>query len=135
MLALHAGFSTALTAAEELFDAARRERSGAGYGRTFDFEIVLPADAGVREAFFCQQWLKLRGRPATLVAPFLPTADEARLQAAVARHFGSTLSFDAEALARLEHPSQWAGSRWNCRLTGGAITAARVQAVATALRA
>ncbi len=131
--ALHARFCRQLSAAEKLFDAVRRERSAAGHGRLFDFEIVLPEDADVRASFFCQHWLKSRGRPVTLIAPPLASVESAKLHAAVARHFGSTLSFDAGVLTVLSHPGQWTGGRWNCRVQGE-ITAARIQAVSSALR-
>lgn len=132
--ALHARFAGPLHAAERFYDIVRRERVAARHGRIFDFEIVLPEDADVRAAFFCQHWLKSRGRPATLVAPSLVSVEVARLHASATRHFGSTLSFAADALATLPHPGQWTGGRWNCRLYG-AITAARIQAVSSALRA
>ena len=85
-------------------------------------------------ALFCLHWLKARGRPAALIAPLLPTLDEAKPLGAIARHFGATLSFDASTLARLGSPGQWTGGRWNCRMDGGGITAAAIQAVAVALR-
>ena len=132
--ALHARYGGVLAAAEKLFDSVRRERNAAGYGRLFDFEVLLPEDADVRAAFFCQHWLKSRGRPATLIAPALASVDLAKHHAAVARHFGATLSFDAEVLTALPHPAQWTGGRWNCRVQGE-ITAARIQAVSAALRA
>ena len=132
--ALLARFGPALAASEKLVDAVRRERVAAGHGRVFDFEIVLPDTADARAAFFCQYWLRSRGRPATLVAPAFASVEEARQHGSIARHFGSTLSFDSAALDYFPNPSQWTGGRWNCRVTGE-ITAARVQAVAAALRA
>ena len=132
--ALHTRFAGALNAAEKLFDTVRRERNAGGHGRLFDFEITLPEDADVRAGFFCQHWLKFRGRPVTLIAPSLTSVESAKHHAAVARHFGSTLSFEAEVLTTLPHPGQWTGGRWNCRVQGE-ITAARIQAVSAALRA
>jgi hypothetical protein len=133
LAALHSRFGPALSAAERLFDIVRQERVAAGHGRVFDFEIRLPASADVRAAFYCQQWLRTRGRTATLVAPVFDTVEEAKLHGAVARHFGATLSFSAIVLNHLPHPNQWAGGRWNCRMRGD-ISAARIQAIGMALR-
>ena len=131
--ALHRRYAAALARAETFFDAVRRERIAAGHGRTFDFEIALPA-AEPQATLFCLHWLKARGRPASLISPLLPSLDEAKQQGAIARHFGATLSFDAATVSRLGGPSHWTGGRWNCRVDGE-ITAAAIQAVAVALRA
>lgn len=134
LASLERRFGAALTQAAKLYEAVRQVRLAAGHGRVFDFEVALPASADVRAAFFCQQWLKSRGCAVTVVAPVLGSVEEARQQGAVARHFGATLSFSVRVLNDLPHPSQWAGGRWNCRLDGE-ISAARIQAVASALRA
>lgn len=123
-----------LCKAERLFDDIRAARQSAGFGRVFDFELVLPEDLDVRGAFFCLHWLRSRGRPVTLLAPALKSVEEAKQYSAVARHFGSTLSFDADILKTLPHPGQWTGGRWNCRVKGK-ITAERIQSTAAALRA
>ena len=107
---LNSRFGASLAAAEKLFDAVRSGRVAGGHGRVFDFELVMPDSADVRAAFFCQHWLRARGRAATLVAPALPTVDDAKQHAAVARHFGSTISFSAEDLGHLPRPSQWTGA-------------------------
>lgn len=114
-------------------DLIRRERVAAGLGRAFDLEIVLPDSAGRKELLFCLHWLKAQGRPAQQVAASLESVGEARARAAIARHFGATLSFDADALAALPGAAQWSGARWNCRLRGE-HTADRVAATVAALR-
>jgi hypothetical protein len=126
-------FGAGLAAAERLFDAMRRARVAAGYGRSFDFEVILPS-ADPRLTVFCLHWLKTRGRTASLVSPLLGSLPEAKELGSVARHFGAALSFDQDTLAALGHAVQWTGGRWNCRLSG-AITAERVQATMAALRA
>jgi hypothetical protein len=130
---LQSRLGASLLAAEKFFATVRSERLAAGFGRAFDFEVVPPPTGSVRTAFFCQHWLKSRGCPVTLIAPSLHSVEEAKQHGSVARHFGSTLSFDEEVLARLPNPTQWTGNRWNCRLKGK-LSAARIQAAVAALR-
>lgn len=130
---LAARLGPSLVRIAEAFDLIRAERVAAGLGRAFDLEIVMPAGAGRHELLFCLHWLKAHGRAALQVEVNLESPAEARARAAIARHFGATLSFDAESLAHLPGPAQWTGGRWNCRL-GGEHTADRVVSVVSALR-
>ena len=131
---LIARYGRALYAVERLVDMIRAERVAQGYPRTFDLEIAVPSGDG-DSLLFCLHWLKARGRPATHAAPSIATREEAVQAAAIARHCGATLSFDAELLDAAPHPQQWTGGRWNCRVTGGGeITAERVRSVGAQLR-
>ncbi|MBM3796282.1 MAG: hypothetical protein FJW31_19970 [Acidobacteria bacterium] len=127
-------YGRALGALERLVDLLRNERVAQGLARSFDLEIAVPSgDAGT--LLFCLHWLKSRGRAATHAAPSIGSAEEVAEAAAIARHCGVTLSFDAELLDTAPHAQQWTGGRWNCRLaSGGEITAARLQAIGARLR-
>jgi hypothetical protein len=127
-------YGRALSAVERLVDLLRNERAAQGLARTFDLEIAVPS-GDAESLLFCLHWLKARGRPATHLAPSISTGEEAAQAAAIARHSGATLSFDAELLDTVPHAQQWTGGRWNCRVTGGGeITAARLQAIGARLR-
>ena len=130
-LAAHLG--PALVRLTDAVDLIRRERVAAGLGRAFDLEIVMPDAAGRRELLFCLHWLKAQGRPAQQVSAHPESVAEARARAAIARHFGATLSFDADSLPGLPGAAQWSGARWNCRLRGE-HTVDRVVATVAALR-
>lgn len=127
-------YGRALVAVERLVDLMRSERAAQGLARTFDLEIAVPS-SDPESLLFCLHWLKARGRPATHAAPSIATEAEAAQAAAIARHCGATLSFDAELLDTVPHAQQWTGGRWNCRVTGGGeITAGRLQAIGAQLR-
>ncbi|MCC6538731.1 MAG: hypothetical protein IT162_14340 [Bryobacterales bacterium] len=127
-------YGRALQAVERLVDLLRTERAARGLARTFDLDLVVPS-ADPESLLFCLHWLKARGRAATHAAPSIGNEGEAAQAAAIARHSGATLSFDAEVLDTAPHAQQWTGGRWNCRVTGGGeITSARLQAIGAQLR-
>jgi hypothetical protein len=123
---LAARFSRPLQIAEELYDCIAEVKNG----RAFDFEFALDRTATPTEPedlLFCLHWLKSRGRPAQFIAPKFGAGESASRVpelAAVARHFGASLSIASADWAEpslLQEIGRATGGRVNFKLTAGAL--------------
>jgi hypothetical protein len=122
----------ALKACERLHEWIREARSVIKAGRSFDFELALPA-ASAKELVFCLHWLRAREHAAQSVAPgaiaIVDTELEPALRefAAIARHYGCLLTVDSgvgHTDAALEAIARSTAGRLNYRVCGGSAEAA-----------
>lgn len=91
-----------LEEAASLYDAARQARVASPYGRSFDFELVMPEDrpTAAEQLHEALEWFKERGCPVQAVAVAVGAAEDAAALAAIARQYQAILSLRTAAGVR-----------------------------------